>query len=36
MINKKMLYFDRIDVSERIDVNSASESEECDTVSPLI
>ena len=25
-----MLYFDRIDVSERIDINKTSESEECD------
>ena len=25
-----MLYFDRIDVSERIDINKKSESEECD------
>ena len=25
-----MLYFDRIDVSERIDVNKTSESKECD------
>ena len=25
-----MLYFDRIDISERIDVNKTSESKECD------
>ena len=25
-----MLYFERIDVSERIDINKTSESEECD------
>ena len=31
MNNIKMLYFDRIDVSEGIDVNKTSESKECDT-----
>ena len=30
MNNIKMLYFDRIDVSEGIDVNKASASKECD------
>ena len=30
MNNIKMLYFNRIDVSERIDVNKTSESNECD------
>ena len=29
MNNIKMLYYDRIDVSERIDVNKTSESVEC-------
>ena len=29
MNNIKMLYFDRIDVSEGIDVNQTSESKEC-------
>ena len=28
--NIKMLYYDRIDVSERIDVNKTSASKECD------
>ena len=27
-----MLYFDRIDVSEGIDVNKTSKSKECDTI----
>ena len=31
MNNIKLLYYDRIDVSERIDVNKTSESKECDT-----
>ena len=30
MINLKMLYFDKIDVSEGIDVNKTSGSKECD------
>ena len=30
MNNIKMLYFNRIDVSERIDVNKRNASEECD------
>ena len=30
MINMKMLYFDRIGVSEGIDVNKTSASKECD------
>ena len=30
MNNIKMLYFDRIDVSEGIDVNKKSKSKECD------
>ena len=30
MNNIKMLYFDRIDVSEGTDINKASSSEECD------
>ena len=30
MINLKMLYFDKIDVSEGIDVNKTSASKECD------
>ena len=30
MNNIKMLYYDRIDVSERIDVNNTSESKKCD------
>ena len=30
MNNIKMLYFDRIDVSEEIDVNKISKSKECD------
>ena len=30
MNNIKMLYHDRIDVSERIDVNNTSESKKCD------
>ena len=29
MNNMKMLYFDRIDVSEGIDVNKTSKSKEC-------
>ena len=29
MNNVKMLYYDRIEVSERIDVNKTSESKEC-------
>ena len=28
--NTKILYYDRIDVSERIDVNKTTESKECD------
>ena len=31
-----MLYFDRIDVSERIDVNKASASKECKYLSLLV
>ena len=31
MNNIKMLYYDRIDVSEGVDVNKTSESKECDT-----
>ena len=30
IINNKMLYYDRIDVSEGIDVNKTSASKECD------
>ena len=30
MNNVKMLYYDRIDVSEGIDVNKTNESKECD------
>ena len=30
MINLKMLYFDKIDVSEGIDVNKTSGSKQCD------
>ena len=30
MNNIKMLYYDRIDVSERIDVNKTSKLKECD------
>ena len=31
MNNIKMLYYDRIDVSEGVDVNKTSESKGCDT-----
>ena len=31
--DKKILYYDKIDVSEGIDVNKTSESKECDTIS---
>ena len=30
------LYYDRIDVSEKIDVNKTSESKECDIFSLLV
>ena len=30
MNNIKLLYYDRIDVSKRIDVNKTSKSKECD------
>ena len=30
------LYYDRIDVSEKIDVNKTSESKECDIFSRLV
>ena len=30
MNNVKILYYDRIDISEEIDVNMTSESKECD------
>ena len=33
MNNKKMLYFDKIDFSEGIDVNKTSASKECDVSS---
>ena len=30
MNNMKMLYYDRINISEEVDVNKTSESKECD------